>query len=189
MKRRWTIALLFCALLLSAILASANHEPSAEEREANEIRIGLAIAPVHLDLKGKDFRQVGLGSYIVNAQAVCAECHSCPTYSTGRNPYLGQPKKWDPADYLAGGVPFGPFVSRNITPDSTGKPAGLTRAQFKHVMRTGEDPENPGELLQVMPWPYFQDMTHHNLDAIYEYLSAIPSQVTPPAGSCSGAGQ
>jgi hypothetical protein len=180
---------MFGALLLSAILVSASHEPSAEDREANEIRIGFAIAPVHLDLKGKDFRQVGLGSYIVNAQGSWAECHSCPTYSTGHNPYMGQPKQWDPSDYLAGGVPFGPFTSRNITPDTTGKPAGLTRAQFTHVMRTGEDPENPGQLLQVMPWPYFQDMTRHDLDAIYEYLSAISSQPMPPPGSCTGAGQ
>jgi hypothetical protein len=31
-----------------------------------------------------------------------------------------------------------------------------------------------GDLLQVMPWPNFQNMTDHDLRAIYEYLSAIP---------------
>jgi hypothetical protein len=31
-----------------------------------------------------------------------------------------------------------------------------------------------GNLLQIMPWPSFQEMTDHNLRAIYEYLSAIP---------------
>ena len=25
-----------------------------------------------------------------------------------------------------------------------------------------------------MPWPTFQNMTDHDIDAIYEYLSAIP---------------
>ena len=31
-----------------------------------------------------------------------------------------------------------------------------------------------GNLLQVMPWPTFSNMTDHQLDAIYEYLSSIP---------------
>ena len=30
------------------------------------------------------------------------------------------------------------------------------------------------DLLQIMPWPQFQNMTEHDLRAIYEYLSAIP---------------
>ena len=98
MRPPWILILLFGALLASAILATATHEPSAEDKEENEIRIGLAIAPVHLDLRGKDVRQVELGSYIANAQGSCAECHSCPTYTNGHNPYLGQPKQWDPSD-------------------------------------------------------------------------------------------
>ncbi|HEY2739568.1 MAG TPA: cytochrome C, partial [Thermoanaerobaculia bacterium] len=75
--------------------------------------------------------------------------------------------------YLAGGQQFGPFVSANITPDSHGLPAGLTWPQFKQVIRTGHDPE--GGLLQVMPWPAYQDMTDRDLQAVYEYLRAIPS--------------
>jgi hypothetical protein len=31
-----------------------------------------------------------------------------------------------------------------------------------------------GDRLQVMRWPFFRDMTDHELRAIYEYLSAIP---------------
>ncbi|MEP6703126.1 MAG: hypothetical protein ABJB04_09040, partial [Betaproteobacteria bacterium] len=31
-----------------------------------------------------------------------------------------------------------------------------------------------GSLLQIMPWPSYQDMTETDLRAIYEYLSAIP---------------
>jgi hypothetical protein len=31
-----------------------------------------------------------------------------------------------------------------------------------------------GSLLQIMPWPIYQNMTDHELRAIYEYLSAIP---------------
>jgi hypothetical protein len=35
-------------------------------------------------------------------------------------------------------------------------------------------PPNNGDLLQVMRWPFFRDMTDHELRAIYEYLSAVP---------------
>ena len=83
--------------------------------------------------------------------------------------------------YLAGGTAFGPFVSRDITPWENGMPAGLTFDAFRHVIRTGEDPDNPGQLLQVMPWPVYQSMTDRDLRAIYEYLSAIPAI---PANVC-----
>ena len=89
------------------------------------------------------------------------------------------------------------IISRNLTPDKTGLPeGGHTLAEFKQIMRTGIDfdhlhptctallpePTPPncipapvdGSLLQVMPWPTFSHMTDHDLDAIYEYLSAIP---------------
>jgi len=37
-------------------------------------------------------------------------------------------------------------------------------------------------LLQVMPWPVYQDLTDRDLRAIYEYLRAIPhAEPVPPA--------
>jgi hypothetical protein len=39
-----------------------------------------------------------------------------------------------------------------------------------------------GNSLQVMPWPTFQNMTDHDLRAIYEYLSSIPCITGPPSG-------
>ena len=80
--------------------------------------------------------------------------------------------------FLAGGRPFGPFTSRNLTPDpSTGLPAELTFDEFKLALRTGADhdhlhPAMP--LLQVMPWPELQGLTTRDLRAMYEYLSALP---------------
>jgi hypothetical protein len=48
-------------------------------------------------------------------------------------------------------------------------------------------PPVDGDLLQVMPWPTFHYMTDRQIDAIYEYLSAVPcidnSFSTPPAGA------
>ena len=44
----------------------------------------------------------------------------------------------------------------------------------EYVLRTGEDPDNPGHVLQVMPWPVYGKMTEGDLRAVYEYLRAIP---------------
>ena len=86
---------------------------------------------------------------------------------------MGEKKRVNVAGYLAGGQQFGPFVSRNLTPRH-GLPGGRTLSEFKLIMRTGADLDHPGQLLQVMPWPTYQSMSNLNLDAIYEYLSAIP---------------
>jgi hypothetical protein len=139
---------------------------------------------IKLDLKHKDKELVGLGSYLVNAVGGCNDCHTAPPFKAGGDPTLGEPKQINNACYLAGGSPFGPPpfglppgspVSRDITPFEDGKPAGLTFNQFRHVIRTGEDPDSPGNLLRVMPWPVYQAMTDHDLRAIYEYLSSIPA--------------
>jgi hypothetical protein len=152
------------------------------------IERGFRISPVPLDLEGKNPNLVGLGSYIVNAQAVCADCHSCPTYALGHNPYLGQPKMFNIRNYLAGGVPFGPqIVSANITPDENGLPGGLTFDQYLNLIRTGHDPEDPDEIIPVMPWPVYQDMLTSDIRAVYEYLRAIPSAVS--GADCTGPGQ
>ncbi|HEX4961824.1 MAG TPA: cytochrome C [Thermoanaerobaculia bacterium] len=142
--------------------------------DAERIAIGYRIAPVSLNLRHRDRNLVGLGSYIVNAQGGCNDCHTNPPYAAGGDPYQGQPKKFNAERYLAGGTPFGPVISRNITPNDDGLPAGLSLAEFKNVMRTGHDPDAPGRLLQVMPWPVYQSMTDNDLRAVYEYLRAIP---------------
>jgi hypothetical protein len=41
--------------------------------------------------------------------------------------------------FLAGGRCFGFFMSRNLTPDNSGNPRGLTEAEFIQVMRQGKD--------------------------------------------------
>jgi hypothetical protein len=89
------------------------------------------------------------------------------------------------ARFLAGGrnnFPVPGIVSRDITPYVDGLPAGLTLPEFIQSIRTGHDSDD-GELLQIMPWPWFQDMTDTDLAAIYEYLRSIPPiQPGPGAG-------
>ena len=53
-----------------------------------------------------------------------------------------------------------------------------TGADLKH--RTPFVPSEEGDLLQVMPWPVYQDMIDRDLRAIYEYLRAIPSLPSTP---------
>jgi hypothetical protein len=148
------------------------------DEDESQIKRGFDIAPVPLDLKGKHPALVGLGSYIVNAQAGCNDCHTHPSYALGGDPFQGQRTQINAAEYLAGGRVFGPFTSRNLTPDRAGLPAGLTFDQFRNVLRTGHDPENLhpriSPLLQVMPWPVYGNMIDRDLRAIYEYLRAIP---------------
>jgi hypothetical protein len=144
---------------------------------------GFRIAPVRLNLKGKNPRLVGLRSYIVNAQGGCNDCHTAPPYEEGGNPFMGQPEQINREGYLAGGVAFGPITSRNLTPRANGRPANLTWDQFREVMRKGTDFKNRhpeiSPLLQVMPWPVYGNMNSLDLLAIYEYLKAIPSRPTP----------
>jgi hypothetical protein len=212
-------------------------QDNSGESEQTLIRIGFQISPVPLNLAGLDPNLVGLGSFLINAVADCNGCHTSGVapnlnYAAGGNPYFNQKAKVDPATYLAGGMDFGPvgtptgpdmyagpdIISRNLTPDKTGKPeGGRSLADFKQIMQNGTDFDHihptctaaqlaqinagqapvciptsagntvDGNLLQVMPWPTFSNMTDHDLDAIYEYLSAIPcidnNTSPPPAGA------
>ena len=79
---------------------------------------------------------------------------------------------------------FGPFTSRNITPRANGLPANRTLEEFKELMRTGKDFFG-GDILQVMPWPVYGKMSDRELEAIYEFLRAIPMIANPRPAFCS----
>ncbi len=161
--------------VLPATPVSLNNDANSESL----IKRGFELAPVPLDLRGKNRALVGLGSYIVNTSG-CNDCHTNPPYAPGGDPFAGEPEQINVDCYLSGGQVFGPFTSRNLTPNSQGLPAGLTLEEFIHTLRTGEDLASPfdppfdGGLLQVMPWPVFGKKTDRELTAVYEYLRAIP---------------
>ncbi len=131
---------------------------------------GLDISPVAIGLQGlssADAEKIGYGSYLVNAVADCNSCHQSAD---------AQPK------YMAGGLKFdlpgGNFVyARNITP---GGPQ-ISEQQFIEAMQTGKDLGNAGQVLLVMPWPYYRWMSTADLKAIYAYLQAIPAVTNPVA--------
>jgi hypothetical protein len=201
------IVVLLMSFKTPSVRAGEGSEPDQDE---SKVQMGFAIAPVPLNLDGKNKSLVGLGSYIVNAQSGCNGCHSQgpqTEYLAPGNPYLLPPpngpflgkQQVNPATYLGGGRDFGPFpglqhlYSRNLTPDKTGRPeGGHTYEEFLTILRTGKDYDHihptctgapngacvpapfNGDLLQVMPWPEYQNLTDRDIRAIYEYLSAIP---------------
>jgi hypothetical protein len=205
------------ALLCACVLRPATVMADDDDRNSDQnlIRRGFEIAPVPLNLRGKEVGLVGFGSYLVNAVAGCNGCHSAgpaTEYAPGGNPYfkVNPPTVINQGTYLGGGRDFGPLIpgtppiiSRNLTPDRSGRPVGgRTFEEFLYIFRTGKDLDHlhpncspgltiacfpaqqpfNGELLQVMPWPDFQYMTRRDIRAIYEYLSAIPCNSGPATG-------
>jgi hypothetical protein len=201
--------------ITSLRVSAASSEPDSR------VQMGFALAPVPLNMRGKNPALVGKGSFIVNAQGDCNGCHNNPLlggeWADGHNPYFGQPKMVNPDAYLAGGTPFGPFpgvgtfvpanspaglyvYTRNLTPGCDSSPCtdplpegGTSFQDFVTIMRTGHDFDNAhpacptmgvqgciasppfdANLLQVMPWPVYGNMSDDDLAAIYEYLRAIP---------------
>jgi hypothetical protein len=80
----------------------------------SRIQIGYNIAAVKLNLKGLDPALVGIGSYIVNAQADCNGCRTSPDYGPAyiQDPtFVGvkAPGVVNPAAYLGGGTYFVAF--------------------------------------------------------------------------------
>jgi hypothetical protein len=155
MRQLTSIVYSFAPLLIGGLLVSSEGRAQTLDPETQaKILKGLAIAPVPLNMVGKDPSLVGLGSLIVNASADCNGCHTADPsvqYSNGGNPYFNQhPAVVNPATYLGGGNDFGAFpdpngpfphiISRNLTPDASGLPeGGNTYDQFVQIMRTGVD--------------------------------------------------
>jgi hypothetical protein len=49
----------------------------------SNVQLGKALAPVPLNMTGKNPALVRKGSYIVNAQGGCNDCHTVPSYAPG----------------------------------------------------------------------------------------------------------
>jgi hypothetical protein len=175
---------------LGSVALALADGPDNRDLDTTRIARGFQISPVspeHFDLRGKNPALVGLGSYLVNAVGGCNDCHTCPSYEPGQNPFVGGSGKVNSTNYLAGGVPFGPFKSANLTPDlDKGLPEGHTFKEFADLIRTGHDPDEGNRILQVMPWPVYRNMTDLDLRAIYEYISVLPHA---EPGACTMAGQ
>jgi hypothetical protein len=205
-RRRQLIALIASSFIIVSFVGyrlAGGQETKDAYQFSRAAQQGKAIVPVPLNLAGKNPEIVYIGSYLVNAQLGCNSCHTCPSFK-GTDPFkvggpgLGVPPNPGPintVNYLAGGVPFPgrgvPFqgsvlAASNLTPDSSGLPGGLTYDDFKSAMQNGSVTKKSGHVLQVMPWPVYRNLYEDDLNAIYQYLSAIP-QAQP--GTCANPGQ
>ena len=194
-RRVWFGATLTTVIVFAGIRLASSQETQDAYEFSRQAQQGLAISPVPVQV-AKHPRLTYLGSYIVNAQGGCNECHTCPSYRSV-NPYvvggsgLGTgPTPVNAVNFLSGGTPFqsGAIISANLTPDSSGLPGGMTYQQFRSAMHDGQDAHNPSHVLQAMPWPIFRNYFENDFRAVYDYLLSIP---TAPSGqgNCTGPGQ
>jgi cytochrome c553 len=172
------VSLIFCCVPRSI---------AEEAAGGSMVELGLKISPVPINLQGRDRNLVGWGSYLVNAVADCSGCHTYPQFLTGGDPFLGTgiapitPVR-NAHHYLAGGFCFGRVMSSNLTPNlDTGLPSNMTLRQFTTAMRSGRG--NSASTLRIMPWPTYHNMAERDINAIYQYLSAIP-HAEPCNNSC-----
>lgn len=197
--RAFTVMMATTVLQFLVVGSALSDDGDQGPRVDRRIKVGFDIADQQGIALDHNIPALGLGSYLVTALG-CNDCHTWPNYAANGNPYNRQTEQVNIANYLAGGrlfaFPTENVCSRNLTP-APGKdlPAGLTRGEFKYVIRTGCDPQDANfndpqscGLLQVMPWPALRATLRQNeLDAIYDYLSAIPTAdpTAPPAGQCT----
>jgi hypothetical protein len=185
MKRLFIVFALVCvAALIARVETPVQGQGQGQgSRDSSEINAGVGAVPpeITLDLSGKNRSLVCEGSYYVNGISDCVGCHNGPEGDDPANPIPLEDR------YLAGGQDFGPVFTRNLTPDSTGNPAGLTFPEFLAVIRVGRDWKNlppavgDPDTLIIMPWPAYRHGTDRFIRAIYEYLRSIPCLPGGPA--------
>ncbi len=108
------------------------------------------------------------GEYIATI-AGCAFCHS---------PFRDDNTMIDELK-LAGGqkfevVPFGTFVSYNLTSDKETGLGGWTDDQIKTFVTSGVRPDGSRMIPFPMPWPNFANMKPDDLNALVAFLRSLP---------------
>src|SRR5438309_1169528 len=98
-----SVVVTFAAVILAGTLSSSRRVRATgdddENRNDSRVQRGLEIAPVPLNLEGKNRGLVGLGSYLVNTHG-CNDCHDTgpvDQFLPGGNPFFGLKKRINPA--------------------------------------------------------------------------------------------
>lgn len=167
--------------------------------DPNNVMRGLAVNAVNVAAPASvsDAALFARGSYIVNAQASCNDCH------TNRDrDYQSATRQINTAAFLSGGrvfavpPPLQPVfkIVRSMTSNLTGSSMGyFTTAgdptisfqqwveeitQGVHADMTAPKPP----LAWPMPWQHFGQMTLGDLEAVYTYVRTV-AQVAPRTGA------
>ena len=113
--------------------------------------------------------QIARGKYLVDI-AGCNDCHT-PGY------FFGKP---DMSRFLGGSevgfeIPgLGVFHGPNLTPDNETGLGKWSEAEIVKAVQTGVRPDGR-ELVPVMPWRAFANLTKEDATAIAVYLKSLPA--------------
>src|SRR5262245_14386744 len=133
--------------------------------------IASAAAAIILATAASAFAQdpVARGKYLATFGG-CTDCHT-PGY------FFGKP---DETRHLAGSevgfeIPgLGVFHGPNLTPDKETGLGNWSEAEIVKAMQTGVRPDGR-ELVPVMPWRAFANLTKEDATAIAVYLKSLPA--------------
>ena len=167
--------------------------------DPNNVMRGLAVNAVNVPAPASvsDAALFARGSYIVNAQSACSDCHTNPD----RN-YQSANLQINTAGFLSGGrvfsvpPPLQPVfkIVRSMTANLTGASLGyfttagdptISFPQWAEEITQGVHadmaaPKPP--LAWPMPWNRFRYMTLGDLEAVYTYVRTV-AQVAPRTGA------
>src|SRR6266699_1961558 len=82
---------ILAGIMIGSTYGRAANDNNAEQDQKLKIQTGFQVAPVPLNLVGKDHDLVGLGSFLVNVQGDCNGCHTnnpATEFADGGNPVL-----------------------------------------------------------------------------------------------------
>jgi Cytochrome c len=191
MKKKLSIVVIICTMIVLLVRCNS---PKPET---------VAQIPVKENYGGFESRQKW-GEHLVTVSA-CHDCHSPKDYSkpgSGLDSnhllsgYLGSPvpgvnrrdaqtKGWAVTSDLTSWVgPWGIAYAANLTSDSTG--IGTWKEErFIYAIRNGKynGMASDRNLIPVMPWVMYRNMTDEELKAIFAYLKStkpIKNKVPPP---------
>ena len=80
-------------LVYGNTLLAEDHRSHNNDTERHRIEVGFKIAPVPLHFNHKNWELVGLGSYILNAQGGCNDCHTNPLMRMGETRIWTNPRR------------------------------------------------------------------------------------------------
>jgi hypothetical protein len=197
-------AIALAGMFISSPIVQGNEDDRGSNESKIQLGFKIAPVPLNLEGLDLELVGLGSYIVNTGTCNDCHDTGPAGQFAPGGNPFFGQTKKVNPKTYLGGGrvfppisgPPSPPIISRNLTPSTkTGLPEGdHTFPEFLEILRTGKDfdhlhpncsltvttncfppvPPFDGDLLQIMPWPNFKDLTDHDIRAIYEYLRAVP---------------
>ena len=179
------------AVIMGMLLSSPRGRAQAGGDDNWRIQQGFAIAPVPLNLNGKDPSLVGLGSYLVNAIGDCNGCHTAGgppnfNYLANHNPYflLQGPTKTDPSTYLAGGSDFGPAVPAGVYSGVPYPPKGYGSYVGPDIVSRNLTPDKTGLPEGGHTLPQFMQILRTGVDMDHLHPTCTTSSPSPSPANC-----